>query len=313
MRFKGLDLNLVVALDVLLRERSVSRAAERLGLSQPATSAALARLRDFFHDDLLVQHGKKMFPTPYADGLGPQLDQFLRSADALIATSAMFEPTRTERLFRIIASDYIVVSVLSPLMAQLAKEAPGLTFELVPPDQLSAAELANGKADLLVTPESFSTGDFTGELLFEERHMVIGCRDNPLFDGPLTEERMFGCGQVAVQLGAARQRTFADTELERLNKPRRIEVIAGTFTSVPWLLIGTTRVAVMHERLARQMVAALPIRAAPLPFPFPLMREMLLSHPVRASDEGLLWLRTRLRAHVAQDGIIHRTDRKRSG
>lgn len=94
MRLKGLDLNLLVALDVLLEERSVSRAAERLYVRQPAASAALGRLRDYFKDDILVLHGKRMIPTSYAEDLQPEVRRILRQVDGMISMSTEFDPLR---------------------------------------------------------------------------------------------------------------------------------------------------------------------------------------------------------------------------
>lgn len=125
MRLKGLDLNLLVALDILLDERSVSRAAERLHLSQPAASAALGRLRDYFEDELLVLHGKRMIPTAYAESLVPELKQILAHVDELIATSAEFDPASTERVFRLMGSDYIATILISAVVAKLHTAAPG--------------------------------------------------------------------------------------------------------------------------------------------------------------------------------------------
>ncbi|HSI16835.1 MAG TPA: LysR family transcriptional regulator, partial [Sphingomonas sp.] len=106
MRFQGLDLNLLVALDVLIEERSVSRAAERLHLSQPAMSAALRRLRDYFNDPILAAHGKKMIPTPHALRLRGALRTLLTDVERMVSLSTQFDPATSQRRFRIGTSDY---------------------------------------------------------------------------------------------------------------------------------------------------------------------------------------------------------------
>ena len=118
MRFKGLDLNLLVALDALLETRSVSAAASRLNLSQPAMSAALSRLRDYFGDDLLVASGKRMYPTAYAETLYPQLKDCLAGLDSLISNPTLFDPKTSLRTFRIIGSDYVTAAALVPLISR---------------------------------------------------------------------------------------------------------------------------------------------------------------------------------------------------
>src|SRR5438309_9427773 len=133
MRFKGLDLNLVVTLSILLEERSVSAAARRLHLSQPATSAALARLREFFKDEILVALGKSMYPTPFAESLRPQLREFLQAAESIIAVSSAFDPASSQRQFRVVASDSVIRSTFVPLMDRLSVQAPGVTLDFIFP------------------------------------------------------------------------------------------------------------------------------------------------------------------------------------
>jgi LysR family nod box-dependent transcriptional activator len=306
MRFRGLDLNLMVALDVLMAERSVSRSAGRLGMSQPAMSAALFRLREYFGDELLVQVGKKMFVTPYAEGLAPHLKAFLGAAEALIGGSVPFDPATSTRTFRIGASDYVVAAVLAPMIREIAVSCPSLGFDLVHPDQSSSVQLQNGALDLLITPPEFVVGEQPAEFLFEERHVVAGCRNHPIFATQMSEEDVLRYGHVAVTIGATRQQSFADRHLDQLGKSRKIEVSTGSFTSVPWLLVDTTRLSLMHERLAREMVSKSPIAYAPLPFPFPVMREMMQHHHARATDEGLLWLRNALRMRVNAQAVSSR-------
>src|SRR5271165_3111161 len=147
MRFKGLDLNLLVAFDTLLQCRSVTRAAERLHLSQAAMSAALGRLRGFFSDEILVVHGKRMYPTAFAQNLVPQVQEFLRQIDAMLITSSDFDPASSQRIFRLVASDYIAAVVLVPLITRLAISAPGIRIDVVLPDDTVLRQLENGDVD----------------------------------------------------------------------------------------------------------------------------------------------------------------------
>ncbi|WEK46309.1 MAG: LysR family transcriptional regulator [Candidatus Andeanibacterium colombiense] len=133
MRFKGLDLNLLAALSVLLEERSVSGAAARLHLSQPAISGALARLRGYFGDPLLVMQGKRMIPTAHAQALQPQLQAVLAQIDKLIAGAAQFDPPTAKRTFRISLSDYLITVLASGLVPRLRSEAPNILLDLAPP------------------------------------------------------------------------------------------------------------------------------------------------------------------------------------
>jgi len=295
MRFKGLDLNLLMVFDVLLEVRSVSKAAERLNLSQPAASAALARLRSYFGDEILVLHGKRMYPTAYAESLLPQVQECLQGVEALIAISTRFDPLVSHRTFKLLASDYITAAVLAPLIRRLTTIAPNVRVEIILPDAQAEAHLEQGRIDMMITPADFISDDHPAELLLEEQHVIAGWKDNPIFGRAITEEDIFACGHVAVRMGSTRTATFGDKQLEVLGKRRRVDVTAASFTMVPWLLIETPRLALMHRRLAKVMAAYFPIAYAEIPFEFPVMREMMQFHRTRASDGALRWLRDELR------------------
>jgi DNA-binding transcriptional LysR family regulator len=294
MRFKRLDLNLLVALDVLLETRSVSQSAARMNLSQPAMSSALARLRDYFGNDLLVPDGKRLHPTPYAELLLPKVRDCLGRLDDLVSSPSTFDPTTSTRRFSVISSDYIAASLLVPLIARLAEQAPHIVLELQSVADDSAAKLDQGKADLLITLEEYVHPDHPVELLFEENLVVAGWRENPLFSRPMSEADVMGCGHVTVAVGRVGTASFADRQLAMMGKSRRIQVTTGSFLAVPWILIGTQRVAFMHERLARAVAKTFPIAYAPVPFAFPSMREFAQHHRARDSDTGLQWLRRQL-------------------
>jgi len=300
MRFKGFDLNLLVALDALLTERSVSRAAARLNLTQPAASAALGRLRAYFNDDILLASGKRMLPTAHAESLAPVLRDVLQGIEQLISASTVFDPAASQRRFRICASDYITAVLLTPLLPHIERVAPGVSLQIVQPSARVAQQFQQGELDLMLTPEEFQSPDHPAELLFEERHVVVGWSGNPALDSPLSEETFLALGHVAVEL-AEQASTFAETQLRRLGYARRIEVVAPFFTAVPSMLPGTSRLAVMHERLARMMTPSLPLKMVPLPFPFPPMREMIQYHGSREFDAGLAWLLDMIRERALAD------------
>lgn len=294
MRFKGLDLNLLVALDALLETRSVSAAADRLNLSQPAMSAALSRLRDYFDDELLAPNGRRMHPTAYAETLFPQIKTCLSALDELVSSPTGFDPGTSHRTFRILGSDYVTTSALVPLVERLADIAPGIRLDIASVQDDAAEQLDQGAADVLLTPDNYIHPDHPAELLWEERQVIVGWNCNPLFQAALTEDSVFAAGHVAVLMGRARTASFADRELAIMGKNRRVEVTTGSFLAVPWLLQGANRLAFMHERLARSMAKLFPLAWAPTPFEFPIMREMVQHHRARTGDAGLTWLRRQI-------------------
>ena len=299
MRFNGLDLNLLLAFQIMMEERSVTRAARRMNVSQPAMSAALGRLRDYFQDDILVAHGKQMYPSAHAESLVGPVSQFLGDLDALLISTARFDPATTQRSFRIVASDYITASVIGPLSQRLAETAPGIRLDMMLPSEEAAQLVFDGKADLIITPEDFIAPDQPAELLCEERQIVIGWEGNQAFAEGIDAAAFERLGHVAVHVGSNRVPSFADRQIERMDQHRSIDITCGCFTMVPWLICGTSRIAIMHERLARQMAAQFPLVLAEIPFPFPIMREMLQYHRAREADEGLRWFRDQLKAQAA--------------
>ncbi|MDO6415330.1 LysR family transcriptional regulator [Sphingomonas sp. BIUV-7] len=300
MRYKGLDLNLLLALDVLLEVRNVSRAADRLGLSQSAMSAALARLRYYFDDELLVVEGRRMHPTPYAEQLASHVRECLVATDTLLATSRAFDPATAERTFRIIGSDYVIASVLVGVARRLADIAPGIRLEFILPEETAAGRLDRGELDLMISPPEFLLPSHPMEELYVETHVIAGWRDNPIFQKPLTEKGVFSAGHVAVSLGTHRTTTFGDRQIELLKYDRRIEAVVSSFMMVPWMLVGTDRLAVMHRRLAVMMADHVAITHAALPFAFPDMHEMAQYHRTRVTDIGLQWLISQIREAAAR-------------
>lgn len=184
MRLDRFDLNLLVALDTLVEERSVTASAHRLHLTQSAMSGALARLRIAFDDPLLVRHGRGMVPTPAALALAPRVKDMLARLRQLIEPEQRFDPETSVRTFRVVASDYISTVLLAPLIRRLEAQAPQVRVEITLPSEGAARMLSNGELDLLLTPEEFVQRDHPSVLLFEERHVVVGCAANPaLRDG----------------------------------------------------------------------------------------------------------------------------------
>jgi len=304
VRFRGLDLNLLLVLDTLLTERNVTAAARRLNLSQPATSSALARLRDHFGEELLVQRGRTMLPTAHALSIQPLIREILGDVERLIAASTTFDPDTSNRQFRIVGSDYIFVTLVAPLIAALQPNAPGIGFEIIPPGPSVNQQLERGEIDLLLTPRQFISAHHPAIVLFEEPHVVVGWNKNPLFDGPITMEDFLRAKHVSVEVGPARTRPFAEEQMHALGLQRQVDVVAPTFAAVPWLLPNSARIAVLHERLAETFAHVLPLAIAPLPFPMPVMEEMAQFHTTRDRDAGLQWLLGALREHAGQVPLL---------
>jgi LysR family nod box-dependent transcriptional activator len=291
VRFNKLDLNLLVALDALLKERSVKRAAEALNLSPSAMSNSLAHLREYFDDDLLMLIGRKMELTPRAESLHGAVRDLLLRIDSTIAAAPAFDPRTSDRLFRIIASDYTQM-VLGPALLSLAahqRSTVRLEFalQIKQPQQL----LERGEADLLIIPAGYTSPDHPHESLYRENFVCMVWRDGLLARGTLSFERYVGAEHVVMQPGDGRVDIFDGAFLKRCGVSRRVAVATYSFVALPVLLVGTDRVATVHERVARRLVSAWPLEIRPTPMPFDAMEQAMQWHKFRTKDPGLVWLR----------------------
>ncbi len=295
MRFQRLDLNLLVALDVLLEERSVSLAADRLCLSQSATSSALGRLREYFGDDLMVLKGRQMILTPRAEELIDPVRSVLEQIRTTIAIAPEFDPETCDRQIRIMASDYSTEVLLADALADLEKIAPLMRFEIIGMADMPVDMLERGMIDLLLTVDFALSSDHPSEIVFHDDYVVVGDPQNPALQGDMTRELYFELGHVTTRFGKARIPAFDDWFLQRQKQSRKIEVIAPTFLSLPGLLVGTCRVATMHRKLADRMCGYLPLVMKELPFDIPPIREGIQWHVANKNDFAIQWTIGQLR------------------
>jgi LysR family transcriptional regulator, nod-box dependent transcriptional activator len=303
MHFHKLDLNLLVALDTLLEERSVSRAADRLNLSQSAMSSSLSRLREYFGDELLIAVGRRMEPTALALSLAPSVREILQRIRVTIQTRPTFDPATAQRRFRIMTSDYLVEVLLADVIRELATTAPGLQLQILPSGESSFAQFLKGDVDLIITPEDHTLADHPRRLLFEDSFSCVVWSGNTAFTEPLTLEQWLGMSHVVVHFGHEQltlfERWFTEQSAVRAAE-RRVDVIAASFGVVPHLIVGTQRVATMHTRHARLYAQLLPLRVlAPLPG-FPVIRETVQWPRHLDTDPAIQWLVALLERFVQQ-------------
>jgi DNA-binding transcriptional LysR family regulator len=290
MRFGRLDLNLLVALDALLTERSVSMAADRLCLSQSATSSALGRLREYFGDDLLVLKGRHMILTARAEELIDPVRTVLEQIRTTVAVAPPFDPSTADRVIRIMASDYSTEVLLAGVMANLERDAPNIRFEIHPMHDSPIEAIERGYIDLLLTIDYAISADHPSQLLFEDDYVVVGARENSAMSVPMTRELYFELGHITARFGKARVPAFDDWFVRRQKQQRRIEVVAPTFLSLPGLIVGTNRVATMHRRMAEVFVRSLPLVMREIPFAIPPIRETIQWNIANNNDRALRWM-----------------------
>ncbi|WP_044558351.1 LysR family transcriptional regulator [Azospirillum sp. B4] len=295
MRFRRFDMNLLVALDVLLEERNVSRAAHRLHLSQSATSGALARLRDYFDDEIMVMVGRTMTPTPLASALAGPVRAILLQVQTAIEARPTFDPATARRTFRIAASDYVTEVVLSRALRRLRAEAPDIRLDISTMTDDAGSRLNCGDMDLLVRPDGYLVSDQPREILLEETHSCVVWAGNASVGDTLTLAEYLDMTHVAVALGGKRTGAFEQWCLGRFGPIRKIAAVAPDFSSVASLILGTDLISTMHTRLARLYASYMPLRILPAPVEFPALIEMMQWHGQFSHDPGMIWLRRFLR------------------
>ena len=293
MHLDGLDLNLLVVLDALFSEKSVTRTGERIHLSQSATSGALSRLREYFKDDLLVPVGRNMVLTPLAEELVRPLRDLLQQAEVVIRRKPAFLPESSERRFRIVMSDYVAIVIMARALPEIQRQAPGITLQILP---LRTGALEHGDVDLVILPEQILAKDHPSELLFEDEFVCIACAKNKLIKQSLSVRDYLHLSHVVVRFGEQQEvPSLEETYMGRLAQGRRIEVVATGFTLLPQLILGTTRIATIQRRLAEFYASQMPLKIVKLPKQLPKLQEVMQWHAFRNSDPGLLWLRKTLK------------------
>ncbi|TCN27042.1 transcriptional regulator NodD2 [Sinorhizobium americanum] len=293
MRFKGLDLNLLVALDALMSERNLTAAARRINLSQSAMSAAVGRLRSYFRDELFTMAGREFIPTPRAEGLAPAVREALLKIQHSIVSWEAFKPAHSDRRFKIVLSDYVTLVFFEKIVERAAREAPGVSFDCLPIADDFEELLRRGEIDFLIMPEA-RMSLHPHAALFEDIFVCVGCRTNEQLSEPLTFERYMSMGHVAVKFGNTRKPSFEEWYLLEHGFKKRVEVAVQGFSMIPPMLLGTERIGTIPLRLAQHFAKTIPLQIVELPLPLPPFIEAIQWPALHDSDPASRWLREML-------------------
>lgn len=295
----GIDLNLLKLLDALLRERSVTRAGQRLGLSQPAASRALGRLRRMLADRLVVRTPQGLEPTPRAAALAEPVARLLEGARSIVAPAA-FDPATARGKIVIGSVDYTTLLLMPALVARLSRLAPGLDLE-VPPLVGDHVELiAGGAADLALGVYDELPAGFFRRLLYDEDLVCVVRQGHPVAGQGLTLERFVALSHIAIVV-TGRGEAPVDIALARLGLSRRVAMRLPHFLVAPMLVARSDMILSMPRRLARQAAAMVPLTVLELPpldiAPLPMS---MIWHERRQDDPAHAWLRRQV-AEAARD------------
>lgn len=292
MRLDRFDLNLLVVLDVLLEERNVTRAGERLHIGQSGTSAALRRLREHFGDDILVPMGRQLKLTPLGESLIGPVREALHHVRCAIARQPSFDPSESRRHFVICASDYAITALLGEVVRRVSQQAPGVTVDIrnLPKDVVEVFD--RGGIDLLVVPQQYAQRiEHPQQPLFEDTHICLVWQENSAVGDELTFEQYLQQGHVTVRFGDEHTVAFEEWFLPRYGKQRRVECSVDNFGIVPLLILGTNRIATVYRRLAEHFMRSLPLRMCNTPFDMPMLVETMVWPRHVQDDPAHLWLR----------------------
>ncbi|MBF0614462.1 MAG: LysR family transcriptional regulator [Magnetococcales bacterium] len=289
------DLNLLVAFDVLMTERGVTRAGRRLGITQAAMSNTLRRLRDIFDDPLFVKIGLRMEPTARALELAGPVERALREVRQAL-NQERFDPSHAQHLFRIGMVDYASVLLLAPLVELLRVKAPGVALELVDiggEDERTVLE--SGAADLVFSRFQWVPPNILLHRVFQMQFVCIFRQDHPLVpDGKLTLDAFLDADHVHFYPRGMTS-TVVDEALANLGRSRSIKARMYSLGVIPFMVAQSDLMAVLPDRVARQIAKPLGLGFAPVPVSTPPLRMAIAWHPRTEKSPPNIWLREQVK------------------
>lgn len=292
MRLDRLDLNLLVALDALLTERHVTKAGERLSLSQSATSAALSRLRIHFEDDLIVRTGRTMTLTPFAEGLVLPVRDILLRVQSLASHRSRFEPATSPQEFTLVASDFVIELLVPGLLQRVSCIAPQIglkVFDLIGSNLIHG--LDHGDFDMIIVPAARASSEHPSVTLIEDEWSCLVWSGSRWGHDALDLDAYVEAQHVEINFGQKLQHGIVDTHLAGMGLKRNIAASIAGHHLLPQVVIGAERIATVPSRLARRAIANnLPVHMLPPPLQLPPVCEVLQWSRYRDSDPAAMWL-----------------------
>lgn len=293
----NVDLNLLRALDALLQENSVTRAAERLGTSPAATSRTLARLRRAVGDPLLVRAGQQMVPTPRALELREEVAVLLRGCDSVLRPGAGFDAVHLQRTFTVQAADLLLAGLAGTLSERLHAEAPDVDVVFLPEVLEGGPALRQGEVDVELGVLGHLDPEIQARPLTRTPLVGIARSGHPLFDGKIDAHRFAAADHIGISRLGKRHGPI-DSALAERGLRRRIAVVVPSHTSAMMLARDTDLVALTLADWLPRTTEALGLRTFPLPFDLPPLDLAMAWHPRNAADPGHRWFRDHLAAAV---------------
>ncbi len=299
--FDKIDLHLIRVLHTVLTERSVSRAAIRLGMHQPAVSSALKRLRDYAGDPLLVRSGSGMVPTEAALRMIDPSASILRAAQLLFSDARGFDPATTRSTFRVAAADYLDPLFLPTLVAQIKKLAPLSDIEILPLSAASdyRAQLAQGEVDVVIGNWPSPPQDLHLGSLFGDEVVCLVSKKHPAVRRGWDQTAWLEAEHIAPSPTHMGAKGFIDAHLAHLGLQRHIAARCPYFGLIPGMVASTLLVLTTGRQYCERFVDTLPVAILPCPVEFPRMMYYQLWHERTHTSASSRWLRERVKSVAA--------------
>ena len=310
MNIAKVDLNLLVYLDVLLREGSVTKAANQLSITQPAMSNGLKRLRELFKDPLLVRTSDGMTPTQRATELQPVIRDVLTRLETSIQPETEFDPTTSNRTFRIMTSDYAESTLLLELVGRLASLAPNITLDLITPSDVTFYDVEQGKVDMAINRFDELPLSFHQKVIWYDTFSCVVSSQNPQKDNfdlnaYLSGQHIwvsktgFGVG-VGIDPTEVQKLGWVDAELTKLGKQRDIRVFTRHYHAALQMAKTQNLIATLPSRAAKIFADDPGVKIVEAPFDIPPIALKMAWSALLHHDAGHIWLR-RLIADVGKE------------
>jgi DNA-binding transcriptional LysR family regulator len=301
MNIERIDLNLLVYLDVLLRERNVTRAANALGITQPAMSNGLRRLRETFDDPLLVRTSEGMVPTERADTLQPLIRSVLATVEQAFESSSEFDAASSQRVFRIMTSDYGEATLLPRVLDRLNREAPEIVLDILTPSDMSFMEVERGQVDLVINRFDSMPGSFHQVTLWRDTFSCLLSADNPIIDD-FSLSSYLDAKHVWVSktgmgagIGLTPQDTkrlgWVDEALQRIGHQRQIRVFTRHYQSAALLAQQESLIATIPTKAAQAQKNNPRLVVRTPPFEIPSFELKMAWSPLLHHNSAHRWIR----------------------
>ncbi|MBB5469799.1 DNA-binding transcriptional LysR family regulator [Paraburkholderia sp. CI2] len=298
------DLNLLVVLEALWTERHVGRAAERLHLSQSATSHALSRLRTAFADQLFIRHPRGIEPTPLAIELMPRVAAVLESVRLVASPRGPFDPARVQAMLSVAATDHAILTVIAPVLAGVQAAAPGVVLRLRPADSESALRMLDaGDLDIVLGSGSFAQipQRFDCQLVHTERFVGIARKGHPALvkRGKKLHMELDDFARLPHILVSPRgdTRGAVDDALEAVGRTRKVSATCPSFLAAPFMVGASQSIAVIAERVALRMQDPAQLSLFELPLALPSWEVLVIRARGRANEPAVQWITNMMIAH----------------